>query len=258
MDERRHRRDIVRDRFDQAAAAYAGSPVHARGEDLPLLPEAAGDPARDGLVVDVSAGAGHGGLALADRAARTVAVDLSERMLEQARRLAVDRGVAAYDAVAADVAHLPFPSGTADVVVNRIAAHHYPDLDAAVLEMARVLRRGGVLVAVDNVAPGPAAVDRFLHRFETARDPTHARVRSGTAWERALTLAGLDPEVVHAFRTRLQLRPWAERAGRTEEEVRELEAMLADAAPAVRDQLSVREDPWSFELPKRIWRATKR
>ncbi len=70
-------------------------------------------------------------------------VDLSPRMVE----LAQARGIAAQ---VGDVQALPFADGTFDAVVAAWMLYHVPDLDRGLGEIARVLRRGGALVAVTN------------------------------------------------------------------------------------------------------------
>jgi 2-polyprenyl-3-methyl-5-hydroxy-6-metoxy-1,4-benzoquinol methylase len=87
---------------------------------------------------------------LAERMAReidasVVAIDQSPRMVE----LACSRGV---DARVGDVQRLPFSDGEYDAVVAARMLYHVPDLDGALAECARVLRPGGVLVAVTNSA----------------------------------------------------------------------------------------------------------
>lgn len=77
--------------------------------------------------------------------AEVVATDLSPRMVELAR----ERGV---DARVADVCSLPFADGAFDAAVAAWMLYHVPALDAAVAELARVLRAGGTLVAVTNSA----------------------------------------------------------------------------------------------------------
>jgi SAM-dependent methyltransferase len=93
-------------------------------------------------VVDVGCGTGD----LTEQLAReagvpVVAVDLSPRMADLARA----RGLPAADA---DIERLPFPDGTFDAVLANRVLYHLPDLDAGLAELARVLRRGGRLVAV--------------------------------------------------------------------------------------------------------------
>ena len=52
-----------------------------------------------------------------------------------------------YEVHDADVAHMPFPDDSFDVAWSSCAFEHFPDLDAALAEVRRVLRPGGVLFA---------------------------------------------------------------------------------------------------------------
>jgi SAM-dependent methyltransferase len=72
-------------------------------------------------------------------------VDFSPRMVELARA----RGI---DAQEGDVQQLPFGDGVFDTVVAAWMLYHVPDLDAALGEIGRVLRKGGALIAVTNSA----------------------------------------------------------------------------------------------------------
>ena len=77
--------------------------------------------------------------------AAVVAIDQSPRMVE----LACSRRV---DARVGDVQRLAFRDGEFDAVVAAWMLYHVEDLDKALAECARVLRPGGILVAVTNSA----------------------------------------------------------------------------------------------------------
>jgi SAM-dependent methyltransferase len=96
---------------------------------------------------------------------KVVMVDISPRMVELAR----GRGV---DARVGDVARLPFSDGTFDCVVAAWMLFHVADIDAGVAELARVLRRGGRLVAVTNA-------ERHLHELRS--------IAGSAAWGRVFT-----------------------------------------------------------------------
>jgi len=95
-------------------------------------------------VLEVGCGRGE----LAERmqkelAAEVVAVDQSERMVELTRARAVETMVG-------DVQELPFEDGSFDCAVAAWMLYHVPDVDRGLAELARVLRRGGRLVATTN------------------------------------------------------------------------------------------------------------
>ena len=128
-------------RLRRRASAYTGAHT-ALDARVPAV--AAVVEARPARVLEVGCGWGELAEWLArDTAAQVVAVDLSERMVELARA----RGV---DAQVGDVQELPFADGSFDVAVAAWMLYHVPDLDRGISELARVLRPGGILVAVTN------------------------------------------------------------------------------------------------------------
>jgi SAM-dependent methyltransferase len=92
-------------------------------------------------------------------------LDISPRMVE----LACARGV---DARVGDVQALPFEDGSFDCAVAAWMLFHVPDVDRGLAELARVLRRGGRLVAVTN------SVEHMRELRELA---------GAAAWERVFT-----------------------------------------------------------------------
>ena len=128
-------------RLRRRASAYTGAHT-ALDARVPAV--AAVVEARPARVLEVGCGWGELAEWLArDTAAQVVAVDLSERMVELARA----RGV---DAQVGDVQELPFADGSFDAAVAAWMLYHVPDLDRGLSELARVLRPGGILVAVTN------------------------------------------------------------------------------------------------------------
>jgi ubiquinone/menaquinone biosynthesis C-methylase UbiE len=97
-------------------------------------------------VLDV--GTGPGGVPLAIARARPLlridGLDLSAEMIAYARRATANAGLD--DRLAftvGDVAELPYPNGTFDLVVSLMSQHHWDDVRAGVREIRRVLQPGG-------------------------------------------------------------------------------------------------------------------
>jgi ubiquinone/menaquinone biosynthesis C-methylase UbiE len=122
----------------------------AMGSDLRRLYAAAaeiGSVPAGSVVLDVPCG---GGVALRGlrpgQGVTYLAVDIAQAMLDRTMAAARRRGVA--DQMVprlADVGALPFDDGSVDLVVTFTGLHCFPDPRRAVAEMARVLRRGGVV-----------------------------------------------------------------------------------------------------------------
>ncbi len=96
-------------------------------------------------VLEVGPGTGAFAARVADRlpGVRLTAIDQSATFVEMTRA----RGI---DAREGDVQDLPFGDEAFDVVAALWMLYHVPDVDRAIGEVRRVLRPGGLLVAVTN------------------------------------------------------------------------------------------------------------
>lgn len=124
-------------------------------------------------ILDVATGTGDLALLLARslRPATVTGIDLSEGMLEVARRKAsADTGAAASGTkmtfLAADCLHLPMPDGTYDIVTAAYGVRNFEHLLRGYREMYRVLRPGGTLCVIELSTPTSPLV-KPLYRFYT-------------------------------------------------------------------------------------------
>ncbi len=223
----------VEAQFSAAAAAYATSGVHAGGPDLEAMLTTAA-PASTEKVLDLGCGAGHTALFFAPHVADVHALDLSEPMLDQGRRIAAERGLSNLTWHRGEAESLPFPDAQFDLVTSRQSAHHYEDLDRALAEVARVLRPGGRFVVVDTVAPEDHAGDTFLNTFEILRDASHVRDHRVSDWCRMLHESGMRAEAGPRWWLDMEFEGWVERSATPSDAVDALRAFVRRAPSDVR------------------------
>jgi len=176
--------------------------------------------------------------------------------------LAAGRGVLAGAGVAnallaqANATALPIRSEYADVVTSRLAAHHFADAANAFREIARILRRGGLFVLVDNYAPDDAALDRFINELETLRDPSHVRNHTVAGWRRLLEAAGLRTTVdSDTSVTKLTTENWLERSQTRPDRAEEVRRRLRAAPSAAIEAFQITPD--TFAVRKLILTGRK-
>jgi ubiquinone/menaquinone biosynthesis C-methylase UbiE len=166
-------------RFDAIASNYAKSEVHSSSPTLArlrqLVPQVQS-------VCDVASGAGHTGLGYARIASRILAVDPAPNMLEKVRQLASKRNVAV-ETVEAYAESIPLPSSSFDLVVCRLAAHHFTDLPKALSEMTRITKPDGYVAVIDLEGDDDADLDVLNHEIEVLHDPTHVRSYTAKHWK---------------------------------------------------------------------------
>ncbi|MCO8265783.1 methyltransferase domain-containing protein, partial [Haloferax sp. AB510] len=162
--------------------------------------------------------------------------------------------------VVADAERLPFAADSFDAAACRIAAHHFPDPESFVAEVARVLEPGGVFAFEDNVAPEDASLAEFLNGVEVLRDPTHVELHPVSRWREWFEAAGLSVEAVETAAIRLEFDPWTERTNVSPEDRAELERRFREApdeAKSLFDVVFDGDSVVSFANPKALIRARK-
>ena len=190
------------DRWSTHAEAYRESDAHRSGADLDLLVEWA----EGGTALDVATGGGHVARRLREAGLNVVTVDPAPGMQAD---------------VLSSAELLPFADGSFDIVVSRIAPHHFPDIRAAVSEMARV--SSNLVLVVDNLDRGEA-----VEEAERLRDPTHVRTYGEVEWRELFEQAGLGVEAVELLETEIDVEPWLARAGCEGEDAGRVRVLLAD------------------------------
>lgn len=131
------------ERYDKHAGRL-GAKLYAR-----VVADAAASGLPDGArVLDAGTGPGRIPRALAaERPAWTIdGVDLEPRMIEHARQQDPDGRVTF---TVGDVAALPYPDATFDLIVSSISQHHWADVEGGIRDLRRVLRPGGLLWIYD-------------------------------------------------------------------------------------------------------------
>jgi demethylmenaquinone methyltransferase / 2-methoxy-6-polyprenyl-1,4-benzoquinol methylase len=119
---------------------------------------------RDGVrVLDLATGTGDLAFAAAARGARVVGLDITQRMIELARRKSQpaspelagvdDERRRALHFLVGDMLALPFPAGSFDIVTTGYGLRNVPDLARAIEEIRRVLAPGGQALSLDFNRP---------------------------------------------------------------------------------------------------------
>ena len=239
--------------FDDHASSYVDSPVHRTGADLECLASWCADADR---ALDVATGAGHAAGALLEVGVdEIVAVDASPTMVTTAlEEYPGLRGTVA------DAERLPFVDDTFDAVTCRIAAHHFPNPDRFVAEVARVLAPGGTVALEDNVAPPEESLDDFLNEVERLRDPTHVRSHTECEWRSWFADAGLGVEETQLVKKTIEYEPWVRTLEVSPERRERLERRFANPPSGAHELFDLEYDDEgvvrSFSSVKLLLRST--
>lgn len=145
-------------------------------------------------VLDLGCGPGDGASWLRKRGIDAVGLDYSDGMLEKARKDSFLGG----RLTRGDAGRLPFKDGAFDKLVCTNSFHHYPDHTAALREMRRVLKPGGLMLLVDP------RQDHFFGRLaieiveEKVFGLKEVRIYGMEEWHRLLRDAGFASVTTNA------------------------------------------------------------
>ncbi|MBN2042714.1 MAG: arsenite methyltransferase [Candidatus Aenigmarchaeota archaeon] len=105
-------------------------------------------------VLDLGSGAGFDAFLAADKtgkAGKVIGVDMTEKMIEKARTLALKHGHSNVEFRLGDIESLPVESGTIDVIISNCVINLAPDKSAVFGEAHMVLRPSGRMFVSDIV-----------------------------------------------------------------------------------------------------------
>ena len=198
---------VVREEFTRQAVAYAANPSIADPERIARLVQAV-SPSADARVLEVATGPGYVAMGFAAVAREVVGIDLTEAPLAIAEQRRQEQGLHNVRFQLADAARLPFADGEFDVVVCRLAFHHFAQPPGMLSEMVRVCAPHGTVAVEDIVVSEHPARGAYQNRFENLRDPSHTAAFSLSALLTLFTAAGLELEHVSTGHLRPVVERW--------------------------------------------------
>jgi len=231
----------VQDQFGRSADLYISSKIHRHGGDLETLigMSHAGGTER---ALDVATGGGHTANRLAPLVRNVTAMDITPKMLEKAEEFIRGNGHDNVAFVEGDAEKMPFDDGSFDLVTCRIAPHHFPDIEAFVSEVYRVLAPGGRFLLDDNVAPEEDIFGDFYNRIEKMRDYSHYRAWKKTEWLGMLERAGFEIIEMHRFEKHFDFEDWCTRMHLSDDEKEDLNKIMLGADERVQKKFRIRSD----------------
>ncbi len=216
---------LLRESFTAQAAGFESGSYHlSKKEYLDYLVLRCEPKAAD-QILEVAAGTCVCGRTLAPYCGHVTCLDLTSAMLEQGRKEAENQSLSNMTFVKGVAEELPFLDGIFDMVISRLAFHHFVNPQVIFAEQVRVLKKGGRLVLWD-MTPADLAQRQEIDRIETLRDPSHAREMSKEEMQKLYADTGLTLTLQEELEIPVSLEGWMELT-KTPEEVRnEIRTMM--------------------------------
>ncbi|MFG6150531.1 class I SAM-dependent methyltransferase [Halobacillus sp. B23F22_1] len=198
----------VQQTFSKSKEAYVTSTTHNNPSDLEAITTWL-NPQPSWTVLDIATGGGHVAKELCSKVNLVFATDLTKDMLvNTARHLKPFPNI---HYVVADAEELPFIEESFDAVTCRIAPHHFPNPPQFIKEVARVLKKGGQFLMIDNIAAEDEELDHFYNTFEKMRDSSHHRALRISEWKEIIRANHLSLQKETTRKKTLPFSDWAHR-----------------------------------------------
>ncbi|MEY8843846.1 class I SAM-dependent methyltransferase [Bacillus safensis] len=246
--------------FSQNAENYRDSPIFAAGEELEWMKTTANAKGHEHLL-DIGCAAGHTVFSFSDVISKGIGIDVTQKMIEVAAALAEERQLNHITFEQAATEALPFSNESFDLVTCRFAAHHFPDLPAAMSEISRVLKKGGKFLLVDHYAPENTAQDSFINHLNRLRDPSHVRESSLSEWKELFAANQLTQNEIRYWDLHIDYQDWIIRGRAPENVQKEIVSNLQAADPDTKQlfqlQFDEQHQPISFCLKAALLQGIK-
>jgi ubiquinone/menaquinone biosynthesis C-methylase UbiE len=221
--------------FGSHAQGYSKSQSHAHGTDLATLVGALG-PKRTDLVLDVATGTGFTAVALAPLVRQVTGIDVTNEMLEEAKRLASSEGLTNITFELGDALDIKAADGSFDIMTTRRATHHFADVVRFLQEAKRVLKPGGRLGVVD-MSP-LEGTEAFSNRIEKLRDSSHVEAFTPSRWRSMVSEAGLELLSLQMLDEQVSFEKWLYPVGLGGPEEGSIRSAWANTGSGVRELLN--------------------
>jgi SAM-dependent methyltransferase len=167
--------NITKESFTIQAPLFSANPTISDPNRVSRLVTAV-SPKLSDKVLEIACGPGYviAGFAAAG-VHEAVGVDITSAPLQIAEAMREQRKLDNLRFLQIDANHLPFEDGRFDVVVCRLAVHHFANPHSTLGEMHRVCKKNGVVAIEDMYASESPSRAQYWNHFERLRDPSHVR-----------------------------------------------------------------------------------
>ena len=210
---------VIRREFSKQASSFGDKGLTLSSQDIlhwsvGLLPLS-----KDFRVLDVATGTGHLSRAIAPHVRDVVALDITPKMLDYARKEAARSNLTNISIQEGKAEELPYKSDCFDLVVSRLAIHHFEKPVAQLREMTRVCKPDHRIGVIDLVSPDKKNLAETYNHLERLRDPSHTIALSKEQMELLLSDVGVIIEKFEMRDVEVDFQRWVQMTGTKPETV---------------------------------------
>lgn len=201
---------VIRKEFSKQAGSFGDIGLTLSSQDIldwivDLLPLD-----KEFRVLDVAAGTGHLSRAIAPHVREVVAIDITPEMLEQAREETTRKGLNNISFEEGNAEELPYEEDHFDLVVSRLAIHHFEKPVIQLREMVRVCKPNHRIGVIDLLSPEDKKIAKTYNHLERLRDPSHTMALSKKQMTKILRDVGIAVEKMEVRDIEVDFQKWVQ------------------------------------------------
>ncbi|WP_192349943.1 class I SAM-dependent methyltransferase [Algoriphagus sp. Y33] len=185
MESKKHNENIIK-QFSKQAVGYSSITSHS--DALDKLVQISGITKED-TVLDIACGTGIVSCEFAKHAHFVTGIDITEEMLDHARKSQQKENLQNVSWETGDVTDLPYPDNHFSLVISRFGFHHFLDPLQVLSEMTRVCKSNGLIMVVDVSVPDDK-INKY-NEMEKLRDYSHVSTISKAGFASIFEKTGL-------------------------------------------------------------------
>lgn len=130
-------------------------------------------------ILDIGTGTGYLAFPLAEKFpnACVCGIDIAEGIVEKNNAAVREKGISNLSFQVFDGLNIPFSVESVDLIVTRYAFHHFPNAENAVLQMNKILQKGGAVLVSDPMR-NENDENRVIDQFMKVKKDGHIRFYS--------------------------------------------------------------------------------
>jgi SAM-dependent methyltransferase len=135
-------------------------------------------------------------------------IDLSQDMISEGINQNKRMSITNVDFKIAHAEQLPCDHGAFDLVISRLAFHHFTNPNKVLNEMCRVSAVSGSVCVVDMISPEDDKLYSLYNRYERLRDPSHTNALKETEYVKLFKENNLDIQYIETLDVPINVERW--------------------------------------------------
>lgn len=158
--------------------------------------------------LDVAAGTGIFSRALAPSVSQVTSLDLSPDMIRQGNQENEQHQISNIQFVQGLAENMPFEDNSFDLVVSRLAFHHFTNPYKVFREMVRCGKKESTIAVIDMISPRESELNQSYNHYETLRDTSHVKALTREEFIKMYEAFGMKILTCEALKVEKSVRDW--------------------------------------------------